>query len=84
MIAFKRSGKSSALQPGQTMLDAAEANGVEIDNSCRSGQCGLCKVKLLSGAVTMDCEDALSPDEKRQGFILACQARATANIEVEA
>ncbi len=84
MIAFKRSGKSGALQPGQTVLDAAEANGVEIDNSCRSGQCGLCKVKLLSGAVTMDCEDALSPDEKRQGFILACQARATANIEVEA
>ncbi len=28
--------------------------GVDIDYSCRVGTCGVCKVKLLSGAVTME------------------------------
>jgi len=83
-VAFKRSGKTGTLPADQTILEAAEAVGVEIDNSCRSGQCGLCKVKLLSGKVTMDCDDALSDDDKAQGLILACQAKATENVEVDA
>jgi glycine betaine catabolism B len=83
-VAFKKSGKSAPMTPDQTVLDVADATGVEIDNSCRSGQCGLCKVKLLSGNVMMDCEDALSGEDKQQGLILACQARASENIEVEA
>lgn len=83
-VAFKKSGKSAPMTPDQTVLDVADAAGVEIDNSCRSGQCGLCKVKLLSGNVTMDCDDSLSDDDKQHGLILACQARASENIEVEA
>lgn len=83
-VAFKRSGKSAPIPPSQTVLEAADATGVEIDNSCRSGQCGLCKVKLVAGVVTMDCEDALAEEDKQQGLILACQARAKENIEVDA
>ena len=82
-VAFKTSGKSAPLPSDLTVLDVAEANGVEIDNSCRSGQCGLCKIKLLSGKVTMECEDALSDDDKQQGLILACQAKSKENIEVD-
>lgn len=83
-VAFKRSSKSAPLTADQTVLEAAESIGVGIDNSCRSGQCGLCKVKLLSGNVTMDCEDALADEDKQEGLILACQARAKENIEVDA
>ncbi len=32
----------------------------------------------------MACEDALSKEDKQQGLILACQAKATQNIEVDA
>ncbi len=83
-VAFKRSDKSAPLATDETVLDAADAFGVEIDNSCRSGQCGLCKVELLAGNVTMDCDDALAEDDKQQRLILACQAKATENIEVDA
>jgi len=41
-------------------------------------------VKLLSGQVTMAVEDGLEPGDKERGMILACQAKATANVEVEA
>ncbi|NNC89839.1 MAG: 2Fe-2S iron-sulfur cluster binding domain-containing protein, partial [Akkermansiaceae bacterium] len=82
-VTFKTSGKSVPLPAGQTVLDAAEGIGVDIDNSCRSGQCGLCKVKLLSGKVSMECDDALSEEDKAGGLILACQAVAVEPITVE-
>ena len=83
-VAFTISGKSAPLPPNTTVLEAAEHVGVAIDASCRAGTCGTCKVKLLKGSVTMAVEDSLAPDEKSRGVILACQAKATANIEVEA
>ena len=83
-VAFTISGKAAPLPPNTTVLEAAEHVGVSIDASCRAGTCGTCKVKLLKGAVTMGVEDSLAADEKARGIILACQAKATANIEVEA
>ena len=41
-------------------------------------------MRLLSGTVTMEVEDGLDPGDKENGLILACQARTTADIRVEA
>ena len=81
---FARSGKSAALPPGKTVLEASEDVGVNIDYSCRQGYCGVCKTKLLAGEVTMEVEDGLEPDDKAQNIILACQARSTGDVTVEA
>ncbi len=83
-VTFKKSGKSGNLSPENTILEVAEELGVELESSCRSGVCGTCKVRLLSGSVTMECEDGLEPDEKEQGVILACQAMSRNNVEVDA
>ena len=83
-VSFKRTGKSAQMSSDQTVLDVADEAGVQIDSSCRSGQCGLCKVRLLAGEVTMECDDSLSADEKKEGQILACQAKASKDIEVDA
>lgn len=83
-VAFTISGKSAPLPADTSVLEAAEHVGVPIDFSCRVGTCGLCKVKLLKGTVSMAVQDSLAPDEKARGIILACQAKAAANIEVEA
>ena len=81
---FARSNKTAALPPDKTILEAAEDVGVDIDYSCRLGTCGICKVKLLSGTVTMEVDDALTPADKTQNIVLACQAKATANVSVDA
>ena len=81
---FTRSGKSAPLSPDKTVLEASEDVGVNIDYSCREGWCGVCTVKLISGQVTMAVEDALTPEDKAAGIILACQAKSTGNIQVEA
>jgi ferredoxin-NADP reductase len=81
---FVRSGKTAPLPLDKTVLEASEDIDVNIDYSCRQGYCGVCKTKLLSGQVTMAVEDGLMPEDKAAGFILACQAKSTADIAVEA
>lgn len=83
-VTFARSSKSGPLPANRTVLEVAEALGVEIEWSCRSGTCGSCKVKLLSGKVSMEVEDGLDDEDRAAGLILACQARATGDIAVEA
>ncbi len=83
-VTFSTSKKTADLPPDKTILEAADDSGVEIENSCRSGTCGSCKVKLLSGQVSMEVDDALEPDEIEDGYILACQAIATEDVVVEA
>ena len=83
-VSFSQSEKSAPLPPDKAVLDVADEIGVEIDNSCRVGICGLCKVKLLSGQVMMAVEDALTPEDKAQGIVLACQAKSMGNVTVDA
>ncbi len=83
-VAFSLSDKSAPLPPDQTVLDVADQIGVEIDNSCRVGTCGTCRVKLLAGEVTMAVEDGLEPGDKENHIVLACQAKSTGNVTVEA
>jgi ferredoxin len=67
-----------------TILDAADTAGVAIDNACRSGTCASCRVKLVSGRVTMAVEDALTDQDRAEGYILACQAKIQGDIGVDA
>ena len=55
-----------------------------IDCACRSGTCASCRVKLLSGNVTMAVEDALTEQDKAEGYILACQAKLRGDVRVDA
>lgn len=83
-VSFSRSKRAVALRSELTILEAAEEAGVDIEYSCRAGVCGTCKVRLLAGNVTMEVEDGLAPEDKAQGFILACQARSSSSVSVDA
>ncbi len=83
-VNFATSGQATPLAPDETVLEAAERVDVNIDNSCRIGMCGVCAVKLLSGQVSMEVEDGLDPNDKEAGMILACQAKSTRDVSVEA
>lgn len=83
-VTFTRSGKSAPMPRRRTVLEVSEDVGVNIDYSCRVGTCGTCKTKLLSGTVSMEVEEGLDAGDKEQGWILACQAKSSADIAVEA
>ena len=83
-VTFSTSAVTVPIPASESVLDVADANGVDIDSSCRNGTCGSCKVKLLQGQVTMEVEDGLDAGEKEGGWILACQAMATEDVVVDA
>ncbi|PYT19986.1 MAG: hypothetical protein DMG58_35040 [Acidobacteria bacterium] len=84
VVEFVRSGKRCMLRSGQTVLEAAEDQGVPIPSSCRQGQCGTCKTKLLEGEVRMDAEEGLDPDSRAQGFVLTCVGHARGIVKLDA
>ena len=83
-VTFSSSTVTAPIPVSDSVLDVADANGVDIDSSCRNGTCGSCKVKLLQGVVAMEVEDGLDAGEKKKGWILACQAMATTDVVVDA
>jgi glycine betaine catabolism B len=82
-VNFIRSGKSVPTAGDATLLDLAEANGVEIDYACRSGVCGTCKTKLNKGRVEMS-ENELPDEEKAEGFIYPCVSKPVSDVEIDA
>ncbi|WP_428265445.1 2Fe-2S iron-sulfur cluster-binding protein [Haliangium sp.] len=71
--------------PGETVLDAALAAGLEMPFSCAMGGCGACKVVLREGALALEEPNCLSERERAAGYVLTCVARASgpAAVEVE-
>jgi ferredoxin-nitrite reductase len=81
-IFFSQSWKEVEVSGDIPILDAAEAQGLEIENSCRAGTCGVCAGKLLKGEVKYDsdCEAASGLEE---GYILTCSAKPVGNVVVD-
>jgi p-cymene monooxygenase electron transfer component len=61
---------------GQTILEAALAQGIEFPHDCTVGTCGTCKSRLIHGRVDHLSEFAytLSQQELAANFILPCQS----------
>jgi ring-1,2-phenylacetyl-CoA epoxidase subunit PaaE len=59
---------------GSTLLDAAMRAGADLPFSCKGGVCSTCKAKILEGAVNMEINYGLEPDEVASGYVLTCQS----------
>lgn len=49
-VELAQSGKTLTVGPGQTILDAMLAAGLDAPHSCREGVCGSCETRVLAGA----------------------------------
>jgi ring-1,2-phenylacetyl-CoA epoxidase subunit PaaE len=63
------------VEPGHTVLEAAFAARVEMPFSCTVGGCGACRVRLVDGDIAMDEPNCLTPEERADGYVLACMSR---------
>jgi ring-1,2-phenylacetyl-CoA epoxidase subunit PaaE len=64
----------------ETVLDAAARAGLELPFSCRAGVCSTCRTKVVHGSVEMEENHALEEWELKEGYVLACQSRATTPV----
>jgi ferredoxin-NADP reductase/DMSO/TMAO reductase YedYZ heme-binding membrane subunit len=83
-LSFQKSGINAEQPAEQSVLEVAEEAGVQIPFECRSGICGQCKTRLISGKVRMEVQDALTQQDRAKGLILACQAHATRDCVIDA
>ena len=77
--------KEIIVDAGNTILEAALEQGIDFPHGCRTGNCGACKSKKISGEIEMSpfSEFALEAEEEKQGFILACRSVPWSDCEIE-
>lgn len=68
--------------PGQSVLDAANAVGVALPQSCGEGACGTCRVRVVSGGYETDDRGMFSAEELAAGWRLACQTLPTGDLVI--
>jgi NAD(P)H-flavin reductase/ferredoxin len=80
-------GIEVSIDPDQSLLQAALAAGIDFPHSCKVGTCSTCRCRLTGGQVKMirDFSYVLTPEEIRDGYILACQSkvRPGEHIQIE-
>jgi CDP-4-dehydro-6-deoxyglucose reductase len=85
-LTIRPQNRTLPVAPGQSVLDAALAAHLNLPHSCKGGNCGSCRARLLHGEVRYPRgrPPGLSEDEAARGFVLLCQARALTDLVVEA
>jgi ferredoxin len=67
-----------------SLLEAADASGIELPSSCRNGTCRSCICQLVSGSIRYRIEwPGVSVDEKAEGWILPCVAEPLGDVTLE-
>jgi CDP-4-dehydro-6-deoxyglucose reductase len=84
-ISISRSNISFSVAPDQSLLDAALGAALNLPHSCKGGNCGSCRARLLKGEIHYPNGPplGLSETEVADGFLLLCQARARSDLCIE-
>ena len=82
-VNFSKSGKAVQWnsQAG-SLLDLAEANGLQIEAGCRAGNCGTCAVAIKSGSVELFADHHGAQME--EGTCLTCICRPKSDLVLDA
>lgn len=86
IIRIESSGHEFTAEEKETVLAAALRQGVTLAYSCRNGDCGTCKGKIISGKVDHGTysEKAMNETEKHAGSALFCQGVPLSDLVIEA
>jgi uncharacterized 2Fe-2S/4Fe-4S cluster protein (DUF4445 family) len=86
-IHFLPGRKTLSVADGTNLLDAARKAAVSLDAPCDgSGTCGKCRVKIPAAQRQFLQEaphDWLTPAERAEGWVLACQSTIHGDLQVE-
>jgi len=79
-------GRTLKVAPGEPVLQAALAAGLNLPHSCKSGHCSSCRARLLAGEIYYPNgrPPGITAEEAGSGQLLLCQARPRSDLVVEA
>lgn len=67
---------------GETILVAMERAGMFHPSNCRGGECGLCRVELVSGKVFQTANAHMREPDRNYGNIYACSSYPIGNVTI--
>lgn len=67
---------------GESLLTALERSGVRMNVCCRSGECSLCRVKLVDGKVFLAKGTLQRYADEKYGYIHSCKAYPISDLEI--
>ena len=72
------------MAPGQTILQAALAQGLPWPSRCRVGSCTTCRCRLIEGNVRAltDTSYVLTREQLEQRYVLACQSQPQGHVRL--
>jgi CDP-4-dehydro-6-deoxyglucose reductase, E3 len=84
-VTLNPSGRHFAVAQGDSLLEAGLAQNVGLPYGCKSGACGSCKAKVLTGEYSHGSasDSALPAAERALGFALLCCASAHSDLTIE-
>jgi ferredoxin len=74
--------KAIPAKASEPLMISLERNGVVIPALCRSGECSLCRTKLLSGRVFQPEGVKLRKSDRQFGYIHPCMAYPLTDLEI--
>lgn len=85
LITIANSSRSFNAAADQPLLEAASHAALNLPHSCKGGNCGACKARLVGGEIDYPNGKplGLSDAEIADGLILLCQARARSDLCIE-
>lgn len=84
-VKISSSGHQFTVEKDELILDAALRQGISFPYGCRSGACGNCLGKVVSGEVAYPegLPVSLSEEDHQEGQALFCSAVANSSLEIE-
>jgi CDP-4-dehydro-6-deoxyglucose reductase len=84
-ISLQPSGHSFDVSPGEYVLSAGLAAGLNLPYSCRVGMCRSCRARLVSGEVELSdyLPHVLTPEMQAKNLVLLCRAKARSDLVIE-
>jgi len=77
-----RDNTTIAAKAGEPLMNSLERIGIVLEASCRSGECSLCRTKLVSGKVFQPRGVKLRKSDRIYGYIHPCMAYPLEDLEI--
>ena len=75
-------GRQFEAGAGQPLLVALEKNNAVVPSICRSGECSMCRVKVLSGKVFQPAGVPVRKSDRQFGYVHSCVSYPIENLEI--
>jgi ferredoxin-NADP reductase len=77
-----RDNTTITAKAGEPLMNSLEKTGIVLEASCRSGECSLCRTKLVSGKVFQPRGVKLRKSDRLYGYIHPCMAYPLEDLEI--